>query len=110
MASGDTPLTTPEAALDALLAELEAEERLVSQQRRVLFDRIDVCIDDRYRERYRIQEREISERRRELHARIDAVRAERDALSVRKNVPARTTPAQETPTPSLHHALLESAL
>jgi hypothetical protein len=109
MANGDAPLTTPEAALDALLAEAEAEEKLVSQQRRILFDRIDVCIDDRYRERYRVQEREISERRRELHARIDALRAERDALSIRKNVPAPTTPAPETPTLSLHHALLESA-
>ena len=80
--------TTPEAALDALIAELEEEEKRISRQRRILFDRIDVCVDDRYRDTFRAQERGISMRRRELHEQIDALHAERSELSVQKRVGA----------------------
>jgi chromosome segregation ATPase len=57
-----------------LLAELEAEERSVSDRRRKLHDRI-AMFPDASGELAR-RERELSEQRRELHARIDNLREE----------------------------------
>ena len=65
--------------IDALLAQLEAEERIVSLQRRRLHDRLASFPNEATEER----EREISKQRRELHARIDALRAERSAGRLR---------------------------
>jgi hypothetical protein len=62
------------ADLDALIDQLEAEERALSAVRRQLHDRIDVFEGDKLAER----ERELSDRRRELHGQIDVLRAERD--------------------------------
>jgi vacuolar-type H+-ATPase subunit E/Vma4 len=77
----DRPLRNPEAAaLEQLIARLEADEREISRLRRRLFDRIDLGADDAHKERLRAQEREVSQQRRDLHARIDALRGERDAL------------------------------
>ena len=58
----------------ALLAELEAEERSVSDRRRKLHERI-AMFPDASGELER-RERELSEQRRELHARIDNLREE----------------------------------
>ena len=83
MSALENPLTPLSRDLDALLEELEAEERSLSRQRRILHDRIDLSVDDTYRDEFREQEREVSERRRELHVRIDALRSERAALVAR---------------------------
>jgi hypothetical protein len=61
--------------LDAQLEELEAQERLISMQRRRIHDRLASFPNPQTEER----EREISRQRRELHAKIDALRAERSA-------------------------------
>jgi len=61
--------------LDALLEELEAQERLISLQRRRMHDRLASFPNASTEQR----EREISRQRRELHAKIDALRAERSA-------------------------------
>jgi len=61
--------------IDALLAQLEAEEKIVSLQRRRLHDRLASFPNATTEER----EREISKQRRELHARIDALKAQRSA-------------------------------
>jgi chromosome segregation ATPase len=58
----------------ARLAELEAEERSISDRRRKLHDRI-AMFPDASGELER-RERELSQQRRELHARIDVLRAE----------------------------------
>ena len=63
-----------EAGLDDLrkeLAELEAEERLVSAERRRLHDKIDHGYGT---DETRAREREVSDHRRELHSRIDSLR------------------------------------
>ena len=62
--------------IDALLKELEAEERVLSANRRRLHDRIALYPDVSGAD-LEAQERALSERRRELHARIDALRASR---------------------------------
>ena len=59
--------------LDALLAELEAEERELSAQRRKLHDRLASFPNELTVE----QEHELSRQRAELHVRIDSLRAER---------------------------------
>jgi hypothetical protein len=59
--------------LEALLLQLESEERELSELRRKLQERVDIFPNDVTVE----QERAISNRRRELHAQIDAIRAER---------------------------------
>jgi chromosome segregation ATPase len=58
----------------ALLAELEAEERSVSDRRRKVHERI-AMFPDASGELER-RERELSQQRRELHARIDTLREE----------------------------------
>jgi chromosome segregation ATPase len=58
----------------AVLAELEAEERSVSDRRRKLHERI-AMFPDASGELER-RERELSQQRRELHARIDNLREE----------------------------------
>ena len=58
----------------ALLAELEAEERSVSDRRRKLHERI-AMFPDASGELER-RERELSQARRDLHERIDNLRAE----------------------------------
>ncbi len=63
--------------LDAHLARLEDEERLVSARRRKLHERMAIFPDDSGElER---QERELSARRRALHRQIDEVREQRGA-------------------------------
>jgi hypothetical protein len=62
-------------ALDAELEELEAQERLISLQRRRIHDRLASFPNAATQER----EREISRQRRELHAKIDALRAQRSS-------------------------------
>ncbi len=74
------PLSDRTVELAQELAQLQREEREVSQKRWRLFDRIDRGATGSTNEWLRKQEREISGRRRELHARIDALRAEQDAL------------------------------
>jgi len=60
-----------EAELRQELARLEAEEELVSAQRRNLHQKIDFGYAT---DGARAHEREISDRRRELHRKIDALR------------------------------------
>jgi len=62
--------------IDALLKELEAEERALSANRRRLHDRI-ALYPELGGADLEEQERALSERRRELHARIDRLRASR---------------------------------
>ena len=64
--------------IEALLRELEAEERSVSLRRRQIHERI-ALFPDTTGELER-REREISAYRRELHARIDTLRAAVSAL------------------------------
>ena len=59
-----------EAELEALLEQLEAEEREVSALRRRIHDRLASFPNEATQQR----EREISARRRELHNQIDEVR------------------------------------
>jgi hypothetical protein len=74
----DTMSSDWDAEQEALLAQVEEEERTVSSERRRLHDRIDNWGGtDELIER----ERELSRRRRELHARIDELRARRAATS-----------------------------
>ena len=64
--------------MEALLRELEAEERALSRRRKQIHDRLALFPDasgDLAR-----QERELSEQRRELHVRIDALRAAASAI------------------------------
>jgi hypothetical protein len=70
----DTRSSDWDAEQEALLAQLEEEERTVSTERRRLHDRIDNWggTDELYE-----RERELSRRRRELHERIDELRARR---------------------------------
>jgi chromosome segregation ATPase len=71
----------------ALLAELEAEERSVSDRRRKLHERI-AMFPDASGELAR-REQELSQQRRELHVRIDNLRAElRNAGSGSERYPA----------------------
>jgi chromosome segregation ATPase len=86
MTASEQPLPTPEAALEARLAKLEAEEQELSRIRRRLFDRIDLGADEAHKARLREQEQDVSRRRRDLHGRIDALRAERDALYLQRQL------------------------
>lgn len=105
--TSENPVPISGAALERLLASLEAEERQISRLRRRLFDRIDLGADEAVKERLRAQEREVSRRRRELHARIDTLRAERDdALSLRRQVSAEAR--VESDPPEVATTLLES--
>ena len=78
-AADTEPMTNDtEQELQALLDELEEEEREISLRRSRLHDRLalypeygDGDLGD--------AERELSARRRELHARIDAIRAQRSS-------------------------------
>jgi hypothetical protein len=60
--------------LDALLEQLEDEERALSALRRGLHDRMDMYGGDGLAGR----ERDVSDRRQGLHRRIEALREERD--------------------------------
>jgi hypothetical protein len=64
---------TDEAHLDALIEDLEIEEREVSAQRHRLHERL-ASFPNEVASR---QEQELSKRRRELHAQIDELKAER---------------------------------
>jgi hypothetical protein len=64
---------TDDAHLDALIENLEMEEREVSAQRHRLHDRL-ASFPNEVTSR---QEEELSKRRRELHAQIDALKAQR---------------------------------
>jgi hypothetical protein len=64
--------------IDALLKELEEEERVLSASRRRLHDRIALYPDTTDAD-LEAKERELSQRRRELHAQIDSLRASRHA-------------------------------
>lgn len=86
---GLTALTDVE--LDALLAQLETEEQLVSKRRGALHNRIDFvggsASADAAGEQFaslHAAERELSERRHVLHRRIDEVRAERGRRRTRR--------------------------
>jgi len=68
-------MTNDEHELEALLEELEAEERALSLRRRRLHDRLALYPD--YGSDLDAREQELSARRRDLHARIDALRAQR---------------------------------
>jgi hypothetical protein len=69
--------------LDALLEQLEDEERALSALRRGLHDRIDMYGGDGLTGR----ERDLSDRRQALHRRIEALREERD-LRLQRDEPA----------------------
>lgn len=69
-----------EREVDALLEQLEAEERDISTARRRLHDRIATFPEGAARAHLELREREISEERRDLHRRIDELRARRDEL------------------------------
>jgi 50S ribosomal subunit-associated GTPase HflX len=69
-----------EREIDALLEQLEAEERDISSTRRKLHDRIAGFAEGAGKAHLESREREISKERRELHRRIDALRARRDEL------------------------------
>jgi chromosome segregation ATPase len=66
--------------IDALLEELEAQERDVSLLRQRLHDRIATFPDNAARANLDSRERELSKERRDLHRRIDELRARRDEL------------------------------
>ena len=68
-----------ERELDALLEQLEAEERDISAVRRKLHDRMATFAGVGV-PHLETREREISKERRELHRRIDELRARRDEL------------------------------
>ena len=68
-----------ERELDALLEQLEAEERDISTTRRKLHDRI-ATFAGAGSPHLEVRERELSKERRELHRRIDELRARRDEL------------------------------
>jgi hypothetical protein len=69
-----------EREVEALLEQLEAEERDLSTTRRRLHDRIATFPESAGRANLELREREISNERRELHRRIDELRARRDEL------------------------------
>jgi hypothetical protein len=69
----------PQTHLDLLLVQLEAEERLVSAERRRLQDRLDYFTDSEdgaAMAELERKERELSERRRRLHDQIDGLRGD----------------------------------
>jgi hypothetical protein len=66
--------------LEALLEQLEAEERHVSATRRRLHDRIAMSPGGSSRADLERRERELSTERRELHRRIDELRSRRNVL------------------------------
>ncbi len=69
-------MSSPESQdLDRLIAQLEAEERDVSELRRKLHDRLSSFPNEVTSQ----QERALSKQRAELQARIDALRATRSA-------------------------------
>lgn len=76
-AAADTrPMSTiPQRELDALLRDLQAEERALSLQRRRLHDRMALFPDPS--PDLQARERELSDRRRALHRQIDELRAQR---------------------------------
>lgn len=106
MSAPDHPATGPEVAIEARLAKLVAEERELSRLRRRLFDRIDLGTEGPHKERLREQERELSSRRRELHTQIDALRAERDALYLQRQLSGLAAEVEANP-PDGETALLE---
>jgi hypothetical protein len=69
-----------ESEVEALLEQLEVEERDLSTTRRRLHDRIAMFPEGAGRANLELREREISNERRELHRRIDELRARRDEL------------------------------
>ena len=72
-----------ERGIDALLEQLEAEERDISLARRKLHDRMAEFPESAARAGLETREREISKERRDLHKRIDELRARRDELRSR---------------------------
>ena len=69
-----------ELELDALLEQLEAEERDLSLVRRRLHDRIATFPESAAALNLDAKEREVSKQRHELHRRIDELRARRHEL------------------------------
>ena len=73
-----------EQEIDALLEELEAEEREISITRRKLHDRIADFPESAAGGHLESRERELSSERRDLHRRIDELRARRDELRAQR--------------------------
>ena len=69
-----------ERELDAMLEQLEEEERSVSVQRRRLHDRMALFPNSETELDLTLQEAELSKRRRDIHHRIDEIRAQRNLL------------------------------
>ena len=69
-----------ELELDALLEQLEAEERDLSLVRRKLHDRIATFPESAASLNLEVKEREVSKQRQELHRRINELRARRHEL------------------------------
>jgi hypothetical protein len=73
-----------EREVDALLEQLEAEERDISTVRQRLHDRIATFPESAGSANLELREREISKERRDLHRRIDELRARRDELRAQR--------------------------
>ena len=69
-----------EREIDALLEQLEEEERDISLRRQRLHDRIATFPNPTTKAELERREREISDERRKLHRRIDDLRARRNEL------------------------------
>jgi hypothetical protein len=69
-----------EREIDALLDQLEADERDISTVRRKLHDRLATFAEGSGKEHLESRERELSKERRDLHRQIDELRARRDQL------------------------------
>ena len=74
-----------EREVDALLEQLEAEERNISTTRQRLHDRIATFPDSAGKANLDLRERELSKERRDLHRRIDELRARRDELRAQRD-------------------------
>ena len=76
-----------EREIDALLEQLEAEERDISTARRRLHDRIATFPESAAKANLELRERELSNQRSDLHRRIDALRVRRDELRAQRDSP-----------------------
>jgi chromosome segregation ATPase len=74
-----------EREIDALLEQLEGEERDISTTRQRLHDRIATFPESAGKANLEVREREISKERRDLHRRIDELRVRRDELRAQRD-------------------------
>ena len=85
-------MTSPDGQdLDALIEQLEGEEREISELRRKLHDRLSSFPNEVTSQ----QERELSQQRAELQARIDTLRAQRSAERAERAKQAEPQPNTE---------------